>query len=83
MVNRLVPAGEALSAAVEIAETIAANGPLAVSVSRRVLNESLGWPPDELFERQNEITMPVFKSADAREGAAAFAEKRAPVWRGE
>jgi enoyl-CoA hydratase len=83
MVNRLVPASEALSAAVEIAETIAANGPLAVSVSRRVLNESLGWPPDELFERQNEITMPVFKSADAREGAAAFAEKRAPVWRGE
>jgi len=83
MVNRLVPAGEALSAAMEIARTIAANGPMAVSVSRRVLNESLGWPLDELFERQNELTMPVFKSADAREGAAAFAEKRAPVWRGE
>jgi enoyl-CoA hydratase len=83
VVNRLVAAGEALPAEMEIARTISDNGPMAVSVSRQVLNESLGWPLHELFERQNEITAAVFKSADAREGAAAFAEKRAPVWRGE
>ena len=55
---------------------------MAVAVSRRVLNESTDWSTDELFERQYPITDPVFVSADAREGAAAFAEKRAPVWRG-
>lgn len=83
LVNRVVPKGEALAVAMELARKLAANGPLAVAVSRRVLNESLEWPTDELFDRQNEITMAVFASADAKEGAAAFAEKRAPVWRGE
>lgn len=83
LVNRVVPTGEALATAIEMARKIAANGPLAVAVSRRVLTESLEWPVDELFERQNALTMPVFASADAKEGAAAFAEKRAPVWRGE
>jgi len=83
LVNRVVPTGEALATAIEMACKIAANGPLAVAVSRRVLSESLEWPVDELFERQNVLTAPVFASADAKEGAAAFAEKRAPVWRGE
>ena len=83
LVNRVVPTGEALATAIAMARKIAANGPLAVAVSRQVLAESLEWPVDELFERQNELTMPVFASADAREGAAAFAEKRPPVWRGE
>lgn len=83
LVNRTVAAGGALDAAIAIARTIAANGPLAVAISRQVLNESLEWPSDELFERQNEITAKVFASADAKEGAAAFAEKRKPVWRGE
>lgn len=82
LVNRIVPEGAALANAVEIARTIASNGPLAVAVSRRVLNESREWPEAEMFDRQNEITAPVFASADAREGATAFAEKRAPVWRG-
>jgi len=45
--------------------------------------ESADWPEDEQFARQNEITAPVFVSADAVEGAAAFAEKRPPVWRGQ
>lgn len=83
LVNRLVPAGETLAVAVELARKIAANGPMAIAASKRVLNESQDWASTEMFERQNEITAPVFASADAREGAAAFAEKRAPVWRGE
>lgn len=82
LVNRIVPEGEALSAALELAQTIAANGPMAVAVSRRVLSESLEWSENEMFERQFAITAPVFASDDAREGAAAFAEKRAPVWTG-
>ena len=53
-----------------------------LAVSRKVLNESREWPEAEMFDRQNELTMPVFQSEDAREGASAFAEKRAPVWKG-
>ena len=53
-----------------------------MAVSRQVLKESLEWPEAELFERQFAITGPVFTSDDAREGAAAFAEKRVPVWKG-
>lgn len=83
LINKVVPTGEALQTALAMARTIAANGPMAVAVSRRVLNESIDWPNDELFDRQNEITAPVFASADAREGAAAFAQKRAPIWRNE
>jgi enoyl-CoA hydratase len=82
LINRVVPSGEALTGALELARTIAANGPMAIAVSRRVLRESPDWPTEELFERQGEITASVFASADAREGAAAFAEKRVPVWRG-
>jgi enoyl-CoA hydratase len=83
LINRVVPSGEALNAALDYARKIAANGPLAVAVSKQVLNESQDWLSTEMFERQNLLTAPVFKSADAREGASAFNEKRTPVWRGE
>jgi enoyl-CoA hydratase len=56
---------------------------LSIAVSKQVLGESQDWSSTEMFDRQNELTTKVFKSADAREGASAFAEKRAPVWRGE
>ena len=62
---------------------MAANAPLAVVASKRVIAESADWPAGEEFARQGEIIGPVFGSADAMEGAAAFAEKRPPVWRGE
>jgi enoyl-CoA hydratase len=83
LINRLVPSGEALNAALGCARKIAANGPLAVAVSKQVLSASEDWLSTEMFERQYLLTAQVFSSADAREGASAFAEKRTPNWRGE
>lgn len=82
LVNRLTEPGKALDAALELAQAVAANGPLALVASKRVVQESADWPQAEMFERQNAITASVFASQDAREGSAAFAEKRKPVWRG-
>jgi enoyl-CoA hydratase len=83
MVNRLAEPGGALDAALELADAIAPNGPLALAASKRILTESLDWPDSEFFARQGEIAGPVMASEDAREGATAFAEKRAPVWRSQ
>jgi enoyl-CoA hydratase len=82
LVNRLAEPGAALETALELAATIAQNGPLALAASKRILNESVDWPDAEFFTRQGEISGPVMGSEDAREGATAFAEKRAPVWKG-
>ncbi len=82
MVNRLTEPGGALDAAIVLAAAIAANGPLALAATKRVLRESADWPDEQFFERQEVITAPVFTSQDAREGATAFAERRAPIWRG-
>src|SRR5690625_3330447 len=81
-VNQLVPEGEAVEAALKLAEKIAANGPLAVRASKRVIVESSEWDDDEKFTKQSEILDPIFTSNDAKEGASAFAEKRAPQWTG-
>ncbi|MEU8265591.1 crotonase/enoyl-CoA hydratase family protein [Sphaerisporangium sp. NPDC049002] len=83
LVNRVTPAGEALATAKEVAAKIAANAPLALLATKRILVESADWSRDEMFARQQEIINPVFGSKDAMEGAAAFAEKRAPNWAGE
>ncbi len=82
LVNRLTEPGEALDAALALAATIAANGPLALAASKRILGESPDWPDSEFFERQASIYESVFRSEDAREGATAFAERRDPVWKG-
>lgn len=83
LVNRVTEGGGALAAARELAATVAANAPLALAATKRVVVESADWPSDEQFARQGEIIGPVFGSNDAMEGAAAFAEKRKPVWKGE
>lgn len=75
-------AGSALTNAVCIARQIAANGPLAVTASLRVLREAQKWPTEAMFELQRAITDPIFASDDAREGPLAFVERRKPVWRG-
>ncbi len=82
LVNRLAEPGEAVAVALALAETIAANGPLALAATKRILTEAVDWPDSEFFARQGEIVEPVMCSEDAREGATAFAEKRPPVWRG-
>lgn len=82
LVNRLVPDGEALPAALDLARAIARNGPLAVRASKQIVTASRDWTTEEQFARQQELYEPVRSSEDAREGALAFAEKRAPVWRG-
>ncbi|NLY27130.1 MAG: crotonase/enoyl-CoA hydratase family protein [Alcaligenaceae bacterium] len=83
LVNRLVEPGQALEAALELARAIAANGPLAVQTAKQVIIESLDWRQSDMFDLQRPRIAHIFTSADAKEGATAFAEKRAPVWRGE
>lgn len=82
LVNRLVPAGEAMSAAQELAARILRNGPMAVRATKKVISESAGWSSDEAWARQQEILDEVMASADAAEGAAAFSERREPTWTG-
>ena len=83
LVNTLVPAGQALTAALDLAGQVARGAPLALAATKRVIVESADWPSGEAFARQGEIIGPVFGSKDAMEGAIAFAEKRAPLWCGE
>jgi enoyl-CoA hydratase len=82
LVNRIAAPGTALEIARALGHAIAANGPLSVNASKRIILESQDWPLDEMFKRQEAIAGPIFKSDDAIEGATAFAQKRAPKWRG-
>jgi enoyl-CoA hydratase len=83
IVNRLAEPGGAVDAALALAQEIAVNAPLALIASKRIMEEQWAWEGKEAWTLQREIVDPVFQSADAREGATAFAEKRDPVWRGE
>jgi enoyl-CoA hydratase len=83
LINHLVDPGEAVRRSAELARRIIANAPLAVAASKRVIVEQRNWSDAESFERQDEIAGQLLRSADAREGATAFKEKRAPRWKGE
>jgi enoyl-CoA hydratase len=82
VVNRLADPGAAVDVALELAGALAKNGPLALIASKRILQEQFDWSTAEMWERQGEISGPVFASEDAKEGAAAFKEKRPAVWKG-
>jgi enoyl-CoA hydratase/carnithine racemase len=82
LLSRVVPAGEALNAALELAERIAANAPLAVRATKQILQSSRAWTEAEAWTEQRKVAKVALKSEDAKEGARAFAEKRPPVWRG-
>ena len=83
LINELSEPGGALEAARALARRILANAPLSIAASKRVIVEQQDWTLDEMWTRQTEITAPILASKDAKEGATAFAEKRAPVWRSE
>ncbi|MEE8302334.1 MAG: enoyl-CoA hydratase-related protein [Candidatus Tectomicrobia bacterium] len=80
--NYVVPAGEVLAKAIEIAQKIAANGPLAVKAIRQSARACLGHPEDDALRMELELAAPVFQTEDAKEGPRAFMEKRSPVYRG-
>ena len=83
LINRVVPAARLMEAALELAGTIAANAPLAVRGSKMVMKKAGELPESEGWKINNDAMPAVFGSADAMEGAVAFAEKRAPVWTGK
>ncbi|MGZ0186364.1 MAG: crotonase/enoyl-CoA hydratase family protein [Acidimicrobiales bacterium] len=82
LVNRLVQPGHALATAVELAEAVNANAPLAVRASRRVVLAARLLEDDEAFEVAANATREVFRTEDFREGPRAFVEKRSPIWTG-
>jgi len=82
LVNRVVAAADVVDEAVALGARIAANGPLAVQVTKRLVTQANVLPPDELYALQAELLPSVFESDDAKEGATAFIEKRDPVWTG-
>ncbi len=81
LVNAVVPADEVLPTALALAERIAANGPLGVAATRELVRLAVA-DPARAWARVEELQAEVFASADAREGAQAFVERRAPVWTG-
>ena len=82
LVNRVAEPGRALEAALELAALVARGGPLACEASKRVVAGAPYWSEADAWRHQDELAAVVAGSEDAREGARAFAEKRAPAWRG-
>ena len=82
LVSRLTEPGEALSAALVLAERIARNAPLAVAASKQLIRATQGATEEELWKIQRPHMATVWKSGDAKEGPRAFAEKRPPQWTG-
>jgi len=82
LVNAVVRDGGALAAARALAAEIAGNAPLAVQAAKAVMSAAALWSEEDQFDRQESMIAVVRGSEDAREGARAFAEKRAPQWRG-
>ena len=81
LIGRIVPDGEALNAALEVADVIAHNGPLAVEAIKRSVQETEGMSEVDGLARELEIGWPIFATDDAKEGQRAFAEKRPPVFK--
>lgn len=83
LVNKVVPEGQALSAALELAQRIAQNGPLAIAATKQILARASEWKEEDAWREQRALANRALTSKDAIEGSRAFAEKRPPVFRGE
>jgi enoyl-CoA hydratase len=81
LVNRVVPAAELLETALELAQTIAANGPLAIRITKEVVRRAVLDDPKRGWATPEERAA-IFSSEDAQEGAMAFLEKRPASWKG-
>jgi enoyl-CoA hydratase/carnithine racemase len=81
LVNRVVPAADLMGAAMDLASAVAANGPLAIQVTKELTRRAVLVDPARGWGTPEELAR-VFGSDDAKEGARAFLEKRAPVWTG-
>lgn len=79
LINEVVPAGRLRDAALALAARVTANGPLAVQATKQLMLDELGAGNPQLMA---ELQKSVFSSEDAKEGATAFAQKRAPEWKG-
>jgi enoyl-CoA hydratase len=82
LIGHVVPDGQALAKALELAGAIAANGPLAVQAILRTIRETEGMAENDAFAIESKIGMQVFMSEDAKEGPRAFIEKRRPTFEG-
>jgi enoyl-CoA hydratase len=82
LVARVSEKGGALDAAITLAERIAKNAPLGVAASKQLVRSSLDQTEAEFWEYQKSFVGKVFTSQDAKEGPAAFAQKRQPNWSG-
>jgi enoyl-CoA hydratase len=82
LVNRVVEPGAALAGALELAQGIADNGPLAVRATKQILARSHEWTDAAGWTEQRRFADVALRSEDAKEGPRAFAEKRRPVWKG-
>ena len=82
LIGHVVPDGQALDKALEIANVVAANGPLATAAITRTLHECDGMELDDAIRHEWDYGQAVFRSNDAKEGPKAFAEKRTPNFTG-
>lgn len=81
LIGHVVPDGKALDKAMELAQMIAANGPLAVEAILKSVQETASLPEADALKLEFEIGWPIFSTEDSKEGPRAFAEKRAPQWK--
>src|SRR3954468_1541631 len=82
LIGHVVPDGEALAKALELAELISANGPLAVQAILKTIRDSEGKHEDDCWAEDAKVGAAVFASADAKEGPRAFLERRQPEFTG-
>ena len=80
LIGHVVPDGQAMTKALELAEMICANGPLAVEAILKSVQETAAMPEVDALKLEFEIGWPIFATNDSKEGPRAFAEKRSPNW---